>query len=333
MGFRNRYISEYSWAENIYLDLRPADAYRAGHIPGSLSLPLFGQEEIRIVLSKRKKIAELESLQLHFRKWLDELNLLGPFTKALILVCADGGHRSQFAWDTLKSKQEVYILKGGYRSYRRGVREALTRRYPFMILAGKTGSGKTAMLRRLKESGEQVLDIEMLAGSSGSVFGLIGTKGLQPTQEQFENNLAEALQKTDSGKWIFAEQELNYIGKCQIPDTLMQQFASAPRILLNIPFSQRVKLLTDTYAGVDDEALIKGISSLQARMGKDQSEALAEMVRRKEYPEVAAGLLEYYDNADSYRTVLRDHDLVANGEDLNSLYDAILKAQKKRLLK
>ncbi len=52
-----------------------------------------------------------------------------------------------------------------------------------------TGSGKTELLHHLSDSGEQVLDLEGLANHKGSAFGALGQAD-QPTNEQFENDLA-----------------------------------------------------------------------------------------------------------------------------------------------
>ena len=55
-----------------------------------------------------------------------------------------------------------------------------------MILAGRTGSGKTDLLTALERScGAQTLDLEGLANHRGSTFGALG-KEPQPTTEQYE---------------------------------------------------------------------------------------------------------------------------------------------------
>ncbi|MEZ4893843.1 MAG: hypothetical protein R2778_12620 [Saprospiraceae bacterium] len=53
-----------------------------------------------------------------------------------------------------------------------------------------------------KNEGEQIIDLEGIAHHKGSAFGFIG-ESEQPTFEQFENNLFEAVRKIDIQKdWL-----------------------------------------------------------------------------------------------------------------------------------
>ena len=71
----------------------------------------------------------------------------------------------------------------------------LKQRMRYTYLGGMTGSGKTRILHELRALGQQVIDLEELAQHRGSSFGSMN-KLVQPTQEQFENNLASELNKT-----------------------------------------------------------------------------------------------------------------------------------------
>ena len=46
----------------------------------------------------------------------------------------------------------------------------------FLVLTGKTGVGKTRLLRRLKDEGYPVIDLEAIAQHRGSVFGRVGIR-------------------------------------------------------------------------------------------------------------------------------------------------------------
>ena len=57
-----------------------------------------------------------------------------------------------------------------------------------IVLGGMTGSSKTHILRYLKQSGHQVIDLEGLANHKGSAFGSLGQQA-QPSTEHFANIL------------------------------------------------------------------------------------------------------------------------------------------------
>jgi tRNA 2-selenouridine synthase len=96
-------------------------------------------------------------------------------------------------------------------------------------LGGKTGAAKTVLLQKLKERGEQVVDLEGLANHKGSSFGAIGLPA-QPTVEQFENLLAEQLRNINPDQAIWAENESRRIGRIILPDPFYLQMTQSPRI-------------------------------------------------------------------------------------------------------
>ena len=75
-------------------------------------------------------------------------------------------------------------LTGGYKAYRNWVLEQFKKNYPFRLIGGYTGSGKTELLVALKKEKELIVDLEEIAGHKGSAFGNIGLPP-QPGQEQF----------------------------------------------------------------------------------------------------------------------------------------------------
>ena len=87
-----------------------------------------------------------------------------------------------------------------------------------MVLSGLTGSGKTLVLKKLAENGEQVIDLEGLASHRGSALGGIGLPP-QPTVEHFENLLFAQIQKLDPNRPVWLEDESRKIGSATIPMT------------------------------------------------------------------------------------------------------------------
>ena len=75
-----------------------------------------------------------------------------------------GGMRSaSMAWLFETAGMECYLLEGGYKSFRKFVLAFFNQDFPFLVIGGLTGSGKTAALKSLAGMGEQILDLEDLA--------------------------------------------------------------------------------------------------------------------------------------------------------------------------
>src|ERR1044072_6559100 len=95
-------------------------------------------------------------------------------------------------------------------------------------------------------AGHQVIDLEDLAHHQGSSYGSMN-KLVQPSQEQFENNLADRLKVIDLSRPIWIEDEIVNIGKCIIPNLLWHRLREAVLVDLTVPLEQRVTLLVEEY--------------------------------------------------------------------------------------
>jgi tRNA 2-selenouridine synthase len=203
------------------IDVRSPGEYHHAHIPGAYSLPLFTDEERKVVGTTYKQQSReaaikvgLDFFGVKMRKMVEEAeeiierwtmadgrntnssrstnNEHRP-TKQLIVHCWRGGMRSAgVAWLLDLYGFEVYTLVGGYKVFRRQVINTFNQHFHFRILGGYTGSGKTYVLKALEKMGEKVIDLEGLANHKGSAFGAIGMP-VQPSQEMFENLLGETL--------------------------------------------------------------------------------------------------------------------------------------------
>lgn len=215
--------------------------------------------------------------------------------RKVLVHCWRGGMRSaSIAWLLEFSGFDVKLLEGGYKSYRAYIRESFARPADIVILSGQTGSGKTDILKELKYLGEQVLDLEGLANHKGSVFGHIG-QDEQPSNEQFENDLAKKWGRLDFSKKIWIEDESQRIGKITIPDTLFQIMKKAPFIRINIPIENRIERLVKEYSGIDDENLIIDLKKLTDSLGNLAVQEMTAMLNEKNYALFAAKILDYYD--------------------------------------
>ena len=73
------------------------------------------------------------------------------------------------AWLLARRHVDVFVLDGGYRTYRRHLRELLEQGPRVIgVGGGRTRSGKTRALRALAAENYQVLDLETLAALRGS---------------------------------------------------------------------------------------------------------------------------------------------------------------------
>ena len=144
------------------------------HIPGAVSMPVLSNEqraEVGTVYKQQSSfIARKLGATLVARNIADHLesklkDMDPDFTP--LIYCWRGGQRSKaFAQICSEVGWKSYTLKGGYKSYRKAVLQGLEDippRLKFIVIGGRTGSGKTDILTALTNKGAQVLDLEDLA--------------------------------------------------------------------------------------------------------------------------------------------------------------------------
>ncbi|MBK6389270.1 MAG: tRNA 2-selenouridine(34) synthase MnmH [Saprospiraceae bacterium] len=295
-------IEEWLQATDLpILDVRSPSEYAHGHVPGAHSIPLFDDEGRALVGTTYKQAGKSEAL-------IQGLELAGPkladIVKAALAIaplkkvrlhCWRGGMRSgSVAWllHTMGFEQ-VLTLTGGYKVYRNWVLAQFEKKYELYILGGRTGSAKTDVLKQLAAHQLPVIDLEGLAHHKGSAFGWIGEQA-QPTQEQFENNLAQNLHPQASAS-IWMEDESERIGMVRIPNTVYEQIRSAPVFFLDIPITVRIPHLVKTYSHFGDEKLETSILRISKRLGGLNTKLALDALKIKDYTEVARITLGYYD--------------------------------------
>ena len=195
-------------------DVRTPAEFEQGHIPGAHNIPIFSNEERVQVGTTYKQIGREQAILLGFDitgpKWssfIQQALSIAP-DKKIAIHCWRGGMRSgAMAWALNLYGFDVYLLEGGYKSYRRWALAQFEQAFNLIILGGLTGSGKTQILHAIKDAGEQMIDLEDLAQHQGSSYGSMG-KLVQPSQEQFENDLAFQLSLMDNSKLIWLEDEI-----------------------------------------------------------------------------------------------------------------------------
>ena len=227
----------FSWdllEKSLIIDVRSEIEFEKGHIPGAVNIPILNTEERKIVGTSFKqngqKYAILKGLELsgpHLSKRLKLAVKLAENSENIVVHCWRGGMRSAFFTYLMEFfGLKISVLIGGYKSYRKHVQETFDRPYSIAILGGMTGSGKTHILDELEKTTAFCIDLEKLARHRGSSFGALGMEA-QPSQEQFENNLAQQLIKTGNNT-IWLEDESRTIGAKIIPEGIWNQMREAP---------------------------------------------------------------------------------------------------------
>jgi tRNA 2-selenouridine synthase len=294
------------------LDVRSPAEFKHAHISGAYSLPLFTDDERKIVGTTYKQQNREDAIKTgldyfgpKMKLMIEEVERLlasGNGADAILVHCWRGGMRSAgVAWLLDLYGFKVYTLSGGYKSYRRYALELFSRQWPMRILGGYTGSGKTDILQKLKRLGETVIDLEALAMHKGSAFGHLGQPE-QPSQEMFENMLALELHRmsTQSGKPIepktfWLEDESLRIGSLFIPQPFYKQMRTADSYFLEIPFHERLKYIVKGYGQADRDKLINGIVRIQKRLGGLETKTAVNCLLENDVEGAFRVLLKYYD--------------------------------------
>lgn len=185
------------------IDVRSPAEFADDHIPGAINLPVLDDAERARVGTIYKQVGPFEARKVgaalvsrNVARHLDEHFADKPKGYRPLVYCWRGGQRSgSLAIILTQIGFRATLLAGGYKTYRHevmdGLRE-LTPKLRLWVLAGRTGSGKTRVLRALAAAGEQVLDLEGLACHRGSLLG--AEPGCpQPPQRLFESRLFERL--------------------------------------------------------------------------------------------------------------------------------------------
>lgn len=285
------------------LDVRSPSEFSRGQIPEAINLPVFDDQERARIGTLYRQQGRSAAMQLGFElagpKLAELVSRASDVSREdkILLHCWRGGMRSQSVAQILSlSGLEPILLDGGYKSFRRLVHTTFDRPWNFRVVSGLTGVGKTQLLHWLAESGRQVVDLEQLAHHRGSAFGGIGQPA-QPTTEQFENNLFALLNRIDSDRSVWIEDEGSRLGAVVVPHAIHQRIRRSPAICLHCSQSQRIETLLHDYGNMPPEDLIAAIEKISKRLhGADAKKAIEEVQKGNlEYAIQVA--LTYYDRA------------------------------------
>jgi len=286
--------------EHTVIDVRSPGEYNHAHIPSALSLPLFSDEERKVVGTTYKQQSRENAIKIgleyygtKMRTMVEQVEewLRDKQDKTVLVHCWRGGMRSAgVAWLLDLYGFKVYTLIGGYKVFRTKVLEEFKKPYSFNIIGGYTGSGKTEVLHKMSGS---MIDLEAIAGHRGSAFGAIAGV-VQPSQEMFENRLALQLMQ-HAGQNIWLEDESQRVGHVNIPHELWKQMRASQVYFLEIPFEERLQYIVAGYGKKDKEKLINAIIRIQKRLGPLETKTAINHLLEDNISDCFAILLKYYD--------------------------------------
>ncbi len=307
-------IAEQLWGRGVpcpyddAIDVRSPGEFAEDRIPGSINLPVLNDDEHALVgtlyrrdgaFAARRVGASLVSANIarHLAEhFADKPRDYRPF-----VYCWRGGQRSASLATVLAHVGwRVTVLRGGYKTYRRHVRdelESLPKLFSYRLLAGATGTAKTRVLHALAARGAQVLDLEGLARHRGSV---LGRDGPQPSQKLFDSTLLAALDRFDPAAPVWVEAESNRIGDLYLPPALWAMMRAADGVAIRMPADARVRHLLAEYAHLlaNADGLKALLKPLVSRRGPRQLAQWESFIDAGQWYELVASLLEvHYDPA------------------------------------
>lgn len=288
---------------HILIDVRSPGEHQSGHIPGSVNIPLFSDDERAHVGTTYKTLGPEEAYHIgmdyvrpKLNAFIHEVKRLADLRTSLFIHCWRGGQRSAAFAQHLRNHgfENVSTIEGGYKAYRQYVLSQLSIVDTLVVIGGYTGSGKTAVLKALSEIGEQVIDLEELAAHKGSAFGQLKNRQ-QPTTEQFANNLFQVIKDMDLSRRIWVEDESVAIGQVRIPQEFFSCMRKAPILFMDIQRKVRALHLVKDYADLGQESLIESIGKISRKLGGQNAKEAIEKVIDKDYESAAGICLGYYD--------------------------------------
>jgi len=334
MHFKRKELDKFRSLKGLLIDVRSPSEYYKGHMPNSINIPLFDNEERSIIGTIYKKqgrekavIEGLKFLEKKIDFLLDNLftniesHKIIPGIKnnelSIRIYCSRGGMRSQsISWLLEKYKFNTITLKGGYKTYRRWILDSFSKKWNIVIIGGKTGTGKTRLLSLLEKYKYQTIDLEGFACHRGSTFGGLGMKE-QPSNEEFENKIAEKLYSFKTINNIFVEAESANIGKCKIPHEFFNQMKKSRRIEILRSESNRLDELIDTYSVFEKEELKDSVQRIKKRLGPQRTKIALESIDKEKWDLVCRSVLDYYDRCYEYEKVGKENITLLDLTDKN----------------
>ena len=257
------------------MDTRAPVEFATGSLPSAVNLPLMSDEERAKVgtcfkyngqdaaIRLGNKLVSGEVREHRMAEWI-------AFVKQHphgYLYCARGGLRSHTVQQWLADAGYDYpLVPGGFKAIRRFLIDSLesqSKENTFVVLSGRTGTGKTRILNQLSNS----LDLEGHANHRGSSFGRRVTP--QPTQINFEHRITLDLLKSTFQTTV-VEDESQVIGRLHLPDCFHHRLQASPIVVVEQSLEVRVENVLQDYV---TELSLEYINALGPEQGFEAYQA------------------------------------------------------------
>ena len=300
--YKNKIFDNYS----VIIDVRTPLEYKEDHIPGSVNLAVLSniqRHEIGIQYKENSFLAKKIGAQLISANISNIISKIKFEKKDKVLIyCWRGGLRSLSLYLVLKQiGYEVFLLDGGYKSYRKFVVNFLEKdapNYNYNQIMGITGVGKTLFLKELSKQ-YQVIDFEGLAKHKGSILGNIPNQ-FQPTQKYFETLIYEKLRNFNLKKKIWVEAESIKVGKLNIPSLIWKSMPLGKNIKLVSSLDERINYILNDYKYFtsNPDLMIEALRVLKKIIPKEDYKNIELSLKKKDYYELVKSLIiHHYDKA------------------------------------
>ena len=317
-----------------FIDLRAPGEFLTGAVPGAVNLPILSDDERHQVGLTYKETGQAAAIELgnslvsgpvreeRLAAWLSFIEIHPDAW----LYCWRGGLRSETAQSWLADAGvSIHRVPGGFKALRRRCLQLLDSApdaKPWLVLGGRTGTGKTVVLNEVQGS----IDLEGLANHRGSAFG--AALSAQPTPVSFENALAVDW-LTHNHRYLLLEDESRTIGRLAVPPNWHEKMQIAPVVILEADLDTRAAHIAAEYV---DEPLAAGMTEvelagrlrgsldrIQRRLGglrhKQVSEQLDRGFQTGEHSVWIQSLLSwYYDPMYDYQLKKKERRIVFRGD-------------------
>jgi len=285
----------------VTIDVRSPSEFADATIPGSVNIPFFDDAERAEIGTIYKqdsvKAAMDRGLEIFSAKLPAFIKQFEQIQGPKAVFCWRGGMRSKTSATVLSLMGiKVHRLTGGFRAYRRWVVETLEGidfKPRHVVLLGNTGTGKTEILRQLKQEGFPVLDLEGMAGHRGSVFGHVGMKA--HNQKTFDSLLVTELLQWQRSPYVLLEGESKRIGKVVLPEVIMDKRGQAAQLFIQLPLEERVRhIVADYQPSEHKQALMEGFKHIKGRIHTPIAKEIMASLESEQYEQAVKLLLEHY---------------------------------------
>lgn len=319
----------------IFIDVRSPKEFEEAHIPNAVNIPVFDNLERKLIgtlyKTEGKRAAIREALKIIGPK---VFNIYLEFEKCykkdykMVVYCARGGMRSSTITALLKEfSMPLVKLAGGYKGYRQHINNtlpSLIKEFEIITLYGKTGTGKTNILKKMKEIGYDILDLEGCANNRGSLLGGIGL-GKKHSQKYFESLVFESLLNAKT-RTILTEGESRRIGNIVMPVFLNESLMNSRKLYIEASPEKRVETIRKEYLkdNIDSNEIIEALSKLKKYISHSQVDEYIDLINDNEFDSVISDLIEkYYDKV--YSSKNKEYEKTFNNNDEEKCVSEIIK--------